>query len=176
MSKITNLRELFIEELRDLYHAENQLVKALPKMAKAATHETLREGFEQHLEETKHHVERLEQVFETLGEKPKGRTCEAMKGLIAEGEEWIAQKAEPSLKDAGLIVAAQKVEHYEIAGYGSVRTFAERLGFDDLGAILQETLDEEAETDKQLTDICEALELNAGELTGGVSSSGRTRQ
>jgi ferritin-like metal-binding protein YciE len=170
MSKITNLRELFIEELRDLYHAENQLVKALPKMAKAATHQTLRDGFEQHLQETVNQVQRLEQIFESLGEKPKGRTCEAMKGLIAEGDEWISQKAEPSLKDAGLIVAAQKIEHYEIAGYGSVRTFAERLGFDDIGATLQATLDEEAETDKQLTDICEALDLAAGELTGGTAS------
>lgn len=158
-SEITTLRELFIEELRDLYYAETLLVKALPKMAKAASNDSLRSGFEKHLEETNNHVTRLEQIFDTLGEKPKGRTCEAMKGLVEEGEEWIKQKASPALKDAGLIVAAQKVEHYEISGYGSVRTFAEILGLQDAADLLQETLDEESATDETLTDITSELQL-----------------
>jgi ferritin-like metal-binding protein YciE len=158
-SEISTLKELFIEELRDLYFAETLLVKALPKMAKAASHESLKAGFEKHLEETKNHVVRLEQIFDTLGEKPKGRTCEAMKGLVEEGEEWIKQKAVSPLKDAGLIVIAQKVEHYEISGYGSVRTFAELLGLEDAAETLQETLDEESATDQALTDITSELQL-----------------
>src|SRR5690606_27388085 len=150
MSKIENLRELLVHELKDLYSAETQLVKALPKMAKAATDEDLAQAFEQHLEQTKVHVERLERVFDTLDEKPRGKTCEAMKGLITEGNEAISEDATDEVKDAALIVAAQKVEHYEIAGYGSVRTFANLLGEREIADILQETLDEEGETDKKL--------------------------
>ena len=161
MSKIENLRELLVHELKDLYSAETQLVKALPKMAKAATDEDLAQAFEQHLEQTKVHVERLERVFDTLDEKPRGKTCEAMKGLITEGNEAISEDATDEVKDAALIVAAQKVEHYEIAGYGSVRTFANLLGEREIADILQETLDEEGETDKKLTEIAESLNVEA---------------
>jgi len=164
MSKIENLRELLVHELKDLYNAETQLVKALPKMAKAASDEDLAQAFEQHLEQTKGHVERLERVFELLDEKPRGKTCEAMKGLITEGNEAIGEDATDEVKDAALIVAAQKVEHYEIAGYGSVRTFANLLGEREIADILQETLDEEGETDKKLTEIAESLNVEA--LTG----------
>src|SRR5205085_7067742 len=119
--KLNTLEELYISELRDLYSAENQLLKALPKMAKAASSEDLKDAFEKHLEQTKGHVERLEDVFEEIDEKPKGKTCKAMKGLIEEGSEILGEDGEESVIDAGIIVAAQKVEHYEIAGYGSVR-------------------------------------------------------
>src|SRR5579871_2459655 len=122
------LKELYIDELKDLYNAENQLVKALPKMAKAATSEELRTGFEEHLEQTKGHVQRLEKIFESLGESPKGKTCNGMKGLIEEGSEMIEEDYEGNIKDAGLIGAAQRVEHYEIAGYGTAHALAETLG------------------------------------------------
>jgi ferritin-like metal-binding protein YciE len=125
--KLDTLQKLYTSELRDLYNAENQLLKALPKMAKAASSEELKDAFEKHLEQTKSHVERLERVFEELDEKPKGKTCRAMKGLVEEGSEILQQDGEESVLDAGIIVAAQKVEHYEIAGYGSVRTFAHLL-------------------------------------------------
>jgi ferritin-like metal-binding protein YciE len=161
MSKIENLRELLVHELKDLYSAETQLVKALPKMAKAATDEDLVAAFEEHTEQTQTHVERLDRIFELLGEKPRGKTCEAMKGLIAEGQEVISEEATDEVKDAALIAAAQKVEHYEIAGYGTVRTFASLLGQQDVADILQETLDEEGETDKKLTEIAEALNVEA---------------
>src|ERR1041385_811326 len=128
--KLDTLKTLYINELRDLYNAENQLVKALPKMAKAASSEELTDAFQKHLEQTKTHVERLEEVFEEIGEKPKGKTCQAMKGLIEEGSEILHKDGEDSVIDAGIIVAAQKVEHYESAGYGSVRTFAQLLGKD----------------------------------------------
>ena len=148
--KLDTLQKLYTEELRDLYNAENQLLKALPKMAKAASSQELKEAFETHLEQTKGHVERLERVFEQLDEKPKGKTCRAMKGLIEEGSEILKQDGEESILDAGIIVAAQKVEHYEIAGYGSVRTFAHLLGQDSAAALLQTTLDEESETNELL--------------------------
>lgn len=161
MSKIENLRELLIHELKDLYSAETQLVKALPKMAKAASDEDLVEAFEEHLEQTKGQVERLERVFEMLDAKPTGKTCEAMKGLVAEGEETISEDATDDVKDAALIAVAQKVEHYEIAGYGTVRTFANLLGEKEVASLLQETLDEEGETDKKLTEIAESLNVEA---------------
>src|SRR6266550_7083853 len=135
--KLDTLQKLYTEELRDLYNAENQLLKALPKMAKAASSEELKDAFGKHLEQTKGHVERLEQVFKELDEKPKGKTCRAMKGLIEEGSEILQQEGEESILDAGIIVAAQKVEHYEIASYGSVRTFAHLLGQNKAAAILQ---------------------------------------
>src|SRR5881275_3678857 len=138
--KLDTLRTLYIEELRDLYNAESQLLKALPKMAKAASSEELKDAFEKHLEQTKSHVERLEEVFEEIGEKPKGKTCRAMKGLIEEGSEILHQDGEDSVIDAGIIVAAQKVEHYEIASYGSVRTFAHLLGQNEAAELLQSTL------------------------------------
>jgi len=154
--KLDSLKKLYVEELRDLYSAENQLVKALPKMAKAASSPQLRSGFEEHLEQTKGHVNRLEQIFEKLGESPKGKTCKAMEGLVAEGEELLKENADPSVLDAGLISAAQRVEHYEIAGYGTVRTYARLLKDEAAARLLQQTLDEEGETDKKLTRLAES--------------------
>ena len=133
---LETLKELYVEELRDLYNAENQLIKALPKMVKGASSDELKEAFETHLEQTKGHVQRLEQVFEELGEKTKGKTCQAMKGLIEEGSEVLKADGEGSVLDAAIIVAAQKVEHYEIASYGSVRTFAQLLGQDKSAELL----------------------------------------
>ena len=155
--KVESLDQLLQEELRDIYDAEKQLVKALPKMAKAASSEELREALNEHLEVTKGQVERLEQVFETLGTKAKSKSCAGMKGLIEEGEEIIGQDATDELKDAAIIGAAQRVEHYEIAAYGTARTFAERLGNDEVAELLQETLTEEEEADERLTEISESL-------------------
>ena len=131
--KLDTLEQLYINELRDLYSAENQLLKALPKMAKGASSPELKDAFEKHLEQTKGHIERLEQIFQQLDENPKGKTCHGMKGLIEEGSEILKEDGEDSVLDAGIIVAAQKVEHYEIASYGSVRTFANLLGKDGSG-------------------------------------------
>ena len=171
--KLNTLQKLYTDELRDLYNAENQLLKALPKMAKAASSEELKEAFEKHLEQTKGHVERLEQVFEELGEKPKGKTCRAMKGLIEEGSEILEEDGEESVLDAGIIVAAQKVEHYEIAGYGSVRTLAHLLGKDKSAELLQTTLDEESETNEILNKLAESVvnpeALMESELAGTSS-------
>ncbi len=161
MSKTTTLHELLVEELRDLYNAETQLTKALPKMAKAATDESLKSGFEEHLDQTHEHIARLERAMELLDAPAKGKTCKAMKGLIAEGEEKIKEDASPSVRDAALIGAAQKVEHYEIAGYGTVRTYAELLGEEEVVSLLQQTLDEEAETDRKLTQLASSLNLKA---------------
>jgi len=159
--KLQSLHDLYVEELKDLYSAESQLIKALPKMAKAASNESLREAFGEHLDVTKQQLERLEQIFEGLGKSPKGKKCVAMEGLIEEGSELIAQKKDidPEVLDAALIGAAQKVEHYEIAGYGTVRTYAKLLGEDDAAELLQETLNEEAETDEKLTALAES-EIN----------------
>ncbi|HWL16576.1 MAG TPA: ferritin-like domain-containing protein [Opitutus sp.] len=159
MSKSTTLQELLIEELQDLYSAETQLTKALPKMAKAASDEKLRTGFEEHLDQTHEHIARLDRAMEILEASPKGKTCKAMKGLIAESEEKIKEDASDAVRDAALIGAAQKVEHYEIAGYGTVRTYAELLGEDEVVELLQETLDEEAETDRKLTQLASSLNL-----------------
>jgi ferritin-like metal-binding protein YciE len=155
--KLDTLQKLYTTELRDLYNAENQLLKALPKMAKAASSQELKDAFEKHLEQTKSHVERLERVFEELDEKPKGKTCRAMKGLVEEGSEILEQDGEESVRDAGIIVAAQKVEHYEIAGYGSVRTFAHLLGQNKAAELLQTTLDEESETNELLNRLAESI-------------------
>src|SRR5438477_2238600 len=154
---LETLKELYVNELKDLYNAEGQLVKALPKMAKAAASDELQEAFEKHLEQTKAHVDRLEEVFEDIGEKPKGKTCKAMKGLIEEGSEILHEDGEESVIDAGIIVAAQKVEHYEMAGYGSVRTFAQLLGKDRSAELLQTTLDEESETNETLNQLAEGV-------------------
>ncbi len=164
--KMETLQELYLEELKDVYDAEQQLVKALPKMAKTATNDELKAAFEQHLEQTQEHVSRLERVFEELGEKPKGKKCEAMKGLIEEGKQMMEEDASEEVMDAALIAAAQKVEHYEIATYGTLRTYAEMLGFDDQADLLQETLDEEKDTDENLTELavsCINLEAEEGE-------------
>jgi ferritin-like metal-binding protein YciE len=153
--KLDSLKKLFVEELRDLYSAEQQLTKALPKMAEAASSPELKDGFLHHLEQTKGHVSRLEQIFQKLGESPKGKTCKAMEGLVAEGEDMIKENAEPAVRDAGLIAAAQRVEHYEFAGYGTVRTYARLLKEEECVRLLQQTLDEEGETDKKLTHLAE---------------------
>ena len=158
--KLDSLETLFVEELRDLYSAENQLVKALPKMAKRASSEELKQAFKEHLELTREHVERLDEIFENLGKPAKGKTCKGMKGLIEEGSEVLEEHSEPSVIDAALIAAAQKVEHYEIATYGTVRTWAEMLDQDDAVDLLQQTLDEESETDEKLTEIAEST-INA---------------
>lgn len=152
-----SLRDLYVEELKDLYNAENQLVKALPRMAKAASAPELKAAFTEHLEVTKGQVERLEKVFEALGVSPRGKKCKAMEGLIEEGKELLEEEASPAVLDAALIVAAQKVEHYEMAGYGSVRTFAQMLGFAEAARLLQQTLDEEAQADEKLTALAEAI-------------------
>jgi ferritin-like metal-binding protein YciE len=155
--KLNTLEQLYISELRDLYSAENQLLKALPKMAKGASSPELKEAFEKHLEQTKGHVEKLEQLFEQLDESPKGKTCHGMKGLIEEGSEILTEDGENSVLDAGIIVAAQKVEHYEIASYGSVRTFANLLGKDEAAGLLKSTLDEESETNEILNRLAEGI-------------------
>lgn len=161
MSKLNNLSDLLVQELKDLYSAETQLIKALPKMAKAAAAEELKAAFQKHLKETEEHVERLEKIMAELDESPKGKTCKAMKGLIEEGRETIGEDAEDSVKDAALICAAQRVEHYEIAGYGCARTFAQLLGHDRIAQILQTTLDEEGATDKALTGLAENINVEA---------------
>src|SRR5205814_7298495 len=155
--KLDTLQKLYINELRDLYNAENQLLKALPKMAKAASSEKLKNAFEKHLEQTKGHVERLERIFEEIDESPKGKTCHGMKGLIEEGSEILDEDGEESVLNAGIIVAAQKVEHYEIASYGSVRTFARLLGKKKAENLLQTTLDEESEANELLNELAESL-------------------
>jgi ferritin-like metal-binding protein YciE len=161
---LDTLENLYISELRDLYSAENQLLKALPKMAKGASSPELKDAFEQHLKQTKGHVKRLEQLFEQLDESPKGKTCQAMKGLIEEGSEILNEDGEESVLDAGMIVAAQKVEHYEIASYGSVRTFANLLGHDEAARLLQSTLEEESQTNEVLNQLAEGI-VNPETLT-----------
>ena len=159
MTKISTPRDLLVEELKDLYSAENQILKALPKMAEAATSEELREAFQTHLEETETQVERLEKIGEKLGETMSGKKCKAMEGLVEEGEEIMEEDATPAMLDLALIGAAQKVEHYEIAGYGTARTLAELSDEQEIAQLLQETLDEEGNTDKLLTGIAEELTL-----------------
>jgi ferritin-like metal-binding protein YciE len=154
--KLNSLRDLLLEELRDLYSAENQLVDALPKMVEAAGSNELKNAFGHHLEQTRGHVSRLENIFEEIGEKASGETCEAMKGLVKEGEILIHADSPADVRDAGLIGAAQRVEHYEIAGYGTARGLARRLGDQNVASILQQTLDEEGEADKKLTAIAES--------------------
>jgi ferritin-like metal-binding protein YciE len=156
------LHDLYVGELKDLYSAENQLLKALPRMAKAAKAPQLREAFEAHLKETQGHVKRLDKVFKTIGASPKGKKCKAMEGLLAEGKELMGEDAEPAVMDAALIGAAQRVEHYEMAGYGCVRTYARLLGDEVSADLLQQTLDEEGAADKKLTELAEArINLNA---------------
>lgn len=154
--KLNNLRDVLIHELQDLYSAEKQITKALPKMAKAAENDELAEAFKEHLEQTQQQVTRLEEVLKGLGASTKGDKCKGMEGLLAEGDDLMSKDAAPEVMDALLITAAQKVEHYEIAGYGSARTFAEMLGEDEAAELLQETLDEEIETDARLTELAES--------------------
>jgi len=173
-----SLRELYIDELRDLYNAETQLVKALPKMAKAASNDQLRQGFEEHLRQTSEHVSRLEQIFDQLGEKPSGKKCMGMEGLVKEGSEMLKEDFPDEVKDAGIIGAAQRVEHYEIAAYGTVRAFAELLGESEHVSLLEETLNEEKQTDEKLTQLAEEINSAAMEQGGSVtveSSRGSSR-
>ncbi|MDB5386865.1 MAG: hypothetical protein JWM11_2511 [Planctomycetaceae bacterium] len=165
--KINSLQDLLVEQLQDIYSAETQLVEALPKMAKAARAADLREAFESHLEETKGHVDRLNTIFQRLGIKAGSKLCKAMQGLVAEGDETIAQDAAPALHDAALIAAAQRVEHYEIAAYGCVRTYATLLGDDETASLLEETLEEEEDADDNLTDIAMNGLNEAGLKVGG---------
>lgn len=161
MPKINTLHDVYVDQLKDLYSAETQLIKALPKMAKAAHDSTLKKGFEEHLEQTKGHAERLEEIFEQLDEKPTGKKCKAMAGLVEEGAEAIEEDATPQARDAMLIAAAQRVEHYEIAGYGCVKTYARLLGYEDAAKLLEETLDEEVATDEKLTEAAESINVEA---------------
>jgi ferritin-like metal-binding protein YciE len=163
------LQELYVDELKDLYSAENQLVKALPKMAKAASSEKLRSGFEEHLEQTKGHVSRLEKIFKSLRESPTGKKCKGMEGLIEEGSE-IIEDLRDGVKDAGLIGAAQRVEHYEIAAYGTVKAFAETLGQSQHASLLKETLEEEKETDEKLTELAKQINAQAGKAVQSDSA------
>ena len=152
-----SLRELYVDELKDLYSAEKQLVKALPKMAKNATSPELKQAFTDHLEETEGHVERLEQIFEMLGERGAGKLCKGMQGLIEEAKELLEEDVTEEVLDAALISKAQHVEHYEMAGYGTVRTWARQLGLEDHFVLLQQTLDEEGNADHLLTHIAESF-------------------
>jgi ferritin-like metal-binding protein YciE len=157
------LKKLYVDELKDLYSAENQMVKALPKLAKAATSDDLRAGFEEHLEQTKEHVQRLEQIFSSLDESSKGKKCAGMQGLVAEGGEVMKEDFEGAVMDAALIGAAQRVEHYEIAAYGTVLEFAELLGESDHVSLLKQTLDEEKATDEKLTELAKEINPQANE-------------
>jgi ferritin-like metal-binding protein YciE len=154
--EIDSLRKLYVEELKDLYSAEKQLVQALPKMAKKATNVQLKRAFEDHLQVTQEQVSRLERIFEGLGKAARGKKCKAMEGLVEEGKEIMQEDMEPEVMDAALISIAQKVEHYEIAGYGTVRSYAQLLGEESAAKLLQQTLDEEGQTDKLLTQLAES--------------------
>jgi ferritin-like metal-binding protein YciE len=155
-TELNSLQDLFVNQLEDLYDAEQRLTKALPKMAEAANSNQLKQAFQQHFTQTEGHVSRLESIFSRLGVEPKRETCDAMKGLITEGEEMIGAKGDPDVKDAALIAAAQRVEHYEISAYGTARTFAQRLGLNDAATTLQKTLDEESQANELLTQIAES--------------------
>lgn len=163
------LKELYIDELRDLYDAENQLVKALPKMASKAESEELRSGIEEHLQQTKNHAKRIEQIFETLGESVNGKKCKGMQGIVSEGSQVLREGYEDALRDSAIIGAAQRVEHYEIAAYGTVREFAKLLGEDEAESLLSETLEEEMETARKLTEL--AAQINPKALQGESSKS-----
>ena len=154
---LDSLKQLYVEQLRDLYSAETQILKALPQMAEKASHPQLRDAFRQHEQVTREQVRRLDGIFEELGEKPGGHHCKGMEGLLKEGKEMLKEKGDDSVRDAGLIAAAQRVEHYEIAGYGCVRTYAEQLGLQSQARTLQQTLDEEGQTDHLLTGLAERI-------------------
>lgn len=176
--KAETLQDLYIEQLKDLYDAENQLIKALPKMAKAASSPELRNAFEEHLEKTREHAQRIETIFEGIGEKAKGQKCKAMEGLVKEGSEVIEEDMGERVKDAALIAAAQRVEHYEIAGYGCVRTYANLLGDSEATNLLEQTLREEKEADELLGGIAEEMNVaipqgRSGSVKRASNSSGR---
>ncbi len=176
--KAESLHDLYVEQLRDLYDAEHQLIKALPKMAKAASSAELRGAFEEHLGKTKEHARRIETIFEKMGQNAKGQKCKAMEGLVKEGGEVIEEDMEDGVKDAALIAAAQRVEHYEMAGYGCVRTYADLLGASEATALLEKTLQEEKEADQVLGGIAEQINVaiprgGTKNSKGAVNSSGR---
>jgi len=176
--QMKSLRELYVEELKDLYSAENQILKALPRMMRAASDRDLQRAFSQHEKQTQRQVKRLERIFKQLGESPRGKKCKGMEGLLEEGKELIQERPEPEVLDAGLIAAAQRVEHYEIAGYGTVRTYARQLGEEEHASLLQETLDEEGETDKKLTALAESsinIEAEQADDDDGESIDGNGR-
>jgi ferritin-like metal-binding protein YciE len=162
-----SLQELYIDELRDLYNAETQLVRALPKMAKASSSDQLREAFENHLRETSEHVSRLEEIFEQLEEKPSGKKCRGMEGLVKEGAETMEEEYGDNVMDAAIIGAAQRVEHYEMAGYGTVRAMAELLGRNQDVSLLEQTLEEEKQADKKLTELSRDINPKAAEADKG---------
>jgi len=166
---IESLQDLYLEELRDIYSAEQQIIKALPQMAEGAHNPELRAAFEEHLEITCEQVRRLDSIFSELEQRPTGKKCKGMEGLIEEGSEMLKEKADPDVKDAALIAAAQRVEHYEIAAYGTVRNYARQLGLNTHVDLLQRTLDEEGETDKRLTTLAESG-INEQALTGRARS------
>jgi ferritin-like metal-binding protein YciE len=168
--KFENMEDLFLAEIQDLYDAEQRLVKALPKMAEAAVSPELRQAFEKHLGETQGHVERLERIFGEIGEDPKATTCDAMKGLVKEGENMIGEMDESPLRDAGIIAAANRVEHYEIAAYGAARTFAQILGRTSAAQLLAQTLAEEKAADQKLTQIAESMVNNQALRSGSMQS------
>ena len=159
--KLDNLQQLFVKELRDLYDAENQITEALPKLIDAAHHPELKSALREHLQVTKQQISRLEQIFQKLHQKPTGETCKGMKGVIKEGDEIVSGGGDPSTVDAGIISAAQRVEHYEMAGYGTVRTYAQLLGQQEMARLLQQTLDEEAEADQKLSQIAGSVNVEA---------------
>ncbi len=158
---VESIEDLFLDELRDLYSAEKQITKALPKMVRASSTPELSQAFQSHLAETKGHVERLEKIFEMLGKRGTGKTCEGMKGVLEEGSEMITEVEKGAVRDAGLISAAQRVEHYEIAGYGTVRALAELLGKQEMVSLLEKTLSEEKACDEKLTEISESVNEEA---------------
>jgi ferritin-like metal-binding protein YciE len=176
--KVNSLNDLYLEQLKDLYDAEQQLIKALPKMAKASSSAELRGAFEEHLEKTKEHARRIETIFEGMGEKARGQKCRAMEGLVKEGSEVIAEDMENAVKDAALIAAAQRVEHYEMAGYGCVRTYASLLGDTKAAALLEKTLEEEKEADEVLGGIAEEInvEMPRGQNRRAQSTGNRAGQ
>jgi ferritin-like metal-binding protein YciE len=161
-----NLKLVFVDKLRDLYNAEQQLIKALPKMAKAATSEELRNGFEGHLEQTKEHATRIEKIFSAMGEPVKGKKCKGMEGIVAEGAEVMSEDYEGAVMDAAIITAAQRVEHYELAAYGSVHAFAELMGESEAASLLEQTLEEEKEIDQKLTSLSEQINSEAYQAGG----------
>lgn len=175
MAKLSSLDDLLVHELQDIYNAENQILKALPKMAKAASAPELRQAFEEHLRQTEGHVQRLERAFEALGKPVRGRKCDGMAGLIEEGKKMLEEDAEPAVKDAALIASAQKVEHYEIASYGCVATYAQMLGLTEVKNLLGQTLAEEEQTDAKLTQLAESLiNVQAGHGAGATQAARRS--
>lgn len=161
MPKVDSMEKMFLTELKDLYSVEKQITRALPKMAKAATSEDLRQAFQTHLEETRGQIGRLERIFEILGQKASAKTCEGMKGILEEGAETMEETEEGELRDAAMIAAAQRVEHYEIAAYGTMRALAQMMGQQEIAQLLQETLDEEGQTDKKLSAIAKSVNKQA---------------